>query len=95
MPTTTTAPAAAFQDALVASIKQGQEFALTGITAWTDLAGKAFTAAPAFEKLPFADVVPDAREFIDASFSFAEELLAVQKEFSIKLVDAVTPKKSR
>jgi hypothetical protein len=95
MPTSTTAPAAAFQDAVVASIKQGQELALAGITVWTDLTGKAFSSAPGFEKLPFADVVPDAREYVDAGFGFAGEILAVQKEFSDKVLDAVTPKKSR
>ena len=93
MPTTTT-PAAALQDAVVTSIKQGQELALSGISAWTDLAGKAFPV-PAFESLPFATAVPEAREVVDASFAFIEELLAVQKDFSVKLLDAVAPKKTK
>jgi hypothetical protein len=91
---TTTAPAAALQDAVVTSIKQGQELALSGISAWADLAGKAFPV-PAFESLPFATAVPEAREVVDASFAFIEELLAVQKDFSVKLLDAVAPKKTK
>ena len=91
---TATAPAAAIQDAVVSSIKQGQELALSGITAWTDLAGKAFPA-PALDAIPFADSMPEARELVDASFAFVEELLAVQKDFSVKLLEAVTPKTTK
>jgi hypothetical protein len=90
---TTTAPAAAMQDAVVSSIKQGQELALSGITAWTDLAGKAFPL-PAFDSLPFMTAMPEARELMDAGFGFAAELLAVQKDFTDKLLDSLAPKKS-
>ena len=90
---TATAPAAAIQDAVVSSIKQGQELALTSISAWTDLAGKAFPL-PAFDSLPFATAMPEARELVDAGFGFAAELLAVQKDFSDKLLDSLVPKKS-
>ena len=93
---TTTAPAAAIQDAVVSSIKQGQELALTSISAWTDLAGKAFPL-PAFDSLPslpFTTVMPEARELVDAGFGFVAELLAVQKDFSDKLLDSLAPKKS-
>jgi hypothetical protein len=89
---TATAPAAAIQEAVLSSIKQGQELTLTSIGAWTDLAGKAFPL-PAFETLPFATMMPEARELVDAGFGFATELLAVQKDFSEKLLDAVAPAK--
>ena len=94
MPTTTTTPAAAIQDAVVSSIKQSQDLALSGISAWTDLAGKALPL-PAFDSVPFAPTTPEAREFIDASFNFAAELLAVQKDFSNKLFDALAPKPTK
>ena len=90
---TTTAPAAAIQDAVVSSIKQGQELALTSISAWTDLAGKAFPL-PAFDSLPFMTAMPEARELVDVGFGFAAELLAVQKDFSDKLLDSLASKKS-
>ena len=77
----------------MSSIKQGQELALTSISAWTDLAGKAFPI-PAFDSLPFTTAMPEARELVDAGFGFAAELLAVQKEFSDKLLDSMAPKKS-
>src|SRR4051794_11851868 len=94
---TATAPTAAIQDAVVSSIKQGQELALTSISAWPALAGKAFpipALLPAFASLPFATVLPETRELVDAGFGFAAELLAVQKDFSDKLLDSLAPKKS-
>jgi hypothetical protein len=39
--------------------------------------------------------MPEARELVDAGFGFAAELLAVQKDFSDKLLDAMAPKKAK
>ena len=72
----------------MAGMKQGQELAFSGLSAWADFAGKAFTL-PSFEALPMMDSVPSPKEFIEASFGFAEELLASQKEFAIKFVDTM------
>ena len=81
----------AFTEAIVSSVKQGQDLAFSGISAWVDLTGKAFPL-PKADSLPFASAIPNPREFIEASFGFAEELLATQKEFAIKLADAVSPR---
>jgi hypothetical protein len=91
MPTKTTETTSALTDAVVNSAKLGQELALSGLNAWVDVAGKALSL-PKVESFPFADVLPNAREVVEASFGFAEELLATQKEFAIKVVDAVSPK---
>jgi hypothetical protein len=91
MPTKTADATSAFTEAIVSTMKQGQEIAFSGITAWVDLTGKAFSL-PKTDALPFADSLPNPREFVEAGFGFAEELLASQKEFAIKLVDAVAPK---
>jgi hypothetical protein len=91
MPTKTSETTSALTDAVVSSVKQGQELAISGLNAWVDVAGKAFSI-PKIDTLPFADVLPNAREVVEASFGFAEELLATQKEFAIKVVDAVSPK---
>jgi hypothetical protein len=90
MPTTTRTAegTAAFTDAIVSSVKQGQELAFSGLNAWVDFAGKAFSL-PKVDSLPFADAIPKPRELVEASFGFAEELLATQKEFALKLADAV------
>jgi hypothetical protein len=60
---------------------------------WMEFAGKAFTM-PEFDSVPFVDQLPDPKAVVESSFGFAEELLGTQKDFAIKVVDAVTPKKA-
>jgi hypothetical protein len=91
MPTKTADATSAITDAFVTSVKQGQELAFSGITAWVDLTSKAFSL-PKAEGLPFADAIPNPREIVEAGFGFAEELLATQKEFAVKLVDSIAAK---
>jgi hypothetical protein len=43
--------------------------------------------------LPFADQLPDPKAVLESSFGFAEELLTTQKDFALKVVDAMTPAK--
>lgn len=88
MATKTTDPTALVTETVMAGMKQGQELAFSGLSAWADFAGKAFTL-PSLEALPMMDSVPSPKEFIEASFGFAEELLASQKEFAIKFVDTM------
>jgi hypothetical protein len=93
MPTKTADTTAVFTDAVIAGVKQGQELAFSGISLWIDFAGKAFTT-PEIDSLPFVDSLPTPKAVIESSFSFAEELLSTQKDFAIKVVEAVTPKKT-
>ena len=92
MPTKTADPTTVFTDAVIAGVKQTQELAYSGITMWADFAGKAFTM-PELDALPFVDQLPSPKAVIESSFGFAEELLSTQKDFAIKVVDAVTPAK--
>jgi len=93
MATKTTDPTTVFTDAVIAGVKQGQEVAFSGISLWIDIAGKAFTL-PELDSLPFVDQLPSPKDVVESSFGFAEELLGTQKDFAIKVVDAVTPKKA-
>jgi hypothetical protein len=93
MPSKTADPTTVFTDAFIAGVKQTQELAFSGITAWLDLAGQGFKM-PELESLPFIDSVPNPTEMIETSFGFAEELLSTQKDFAIKLIGAVSPKQS-
>jgi hypothetical protein len=88
MATKTTDPTALVTETVMAGMKQGQELAFSGLSAWADFAGKAFTL-PSLEALPMMDSVPSPKEFVEASFGFAEELLASQKEFAIKFVETM------
>jgi hypothetical protein len=92
MATKTADPTAVFTDAVIAGVKQGQEVAYNGITMWMEFAGKAFTM-PELDSVPFVDQLPDPKAVVESSFGFAEELLGTQKDFAIKVVDAVTPAK--
>ena len=92
MPSKTADPTTVFTDAVIAGVKQTQELAYSGITMWADFAGKAFTL-PELDSLPFVDQLPSPKAVIESSFGFAEELLSTQKDFAIKVVDAVTPAK--
>jgi hypothetical protein len=88
MPTKTADPTSAITDVFVTSIKQSQELAAAGLSAWVDFAGKAF-AMPSLDSLPAGFAVVDPKEIIDVSFGLAEEVLATQKQLASKLVDAV------
>ena len=96
MATKTADPTAVFTDAVIAGVKQGQEVAFSGISMWMDFAGKAFTL-PELESVPFVDQfvdqLPNPKAVVESSFGFAEELLVTQKDFALKLVDAMAPAK--
>ena len=92
MPTKAADPTSVFTDAVLAGVKQGQELAFSGISFWIDFAGKTFTM-PELDSLPFVDQLPSPKAVVESSFGFAEDLLSTQKDFAIKVVDAVTPVK--
>jgi hypothetical protein len=92
MPTKTADPTTVFTDAVIAGVKQGQEVAFSGISLWMEYAGKAFSL-PELEALPFVDQLPNPKSLVESSFGFAEELLGTQKDFALKVVDAMTPTK--
>jgi len=90
-PTKSADPTTAITDVFVTSIKQGQELAVAGVSAWVDFAGKAFTM-PSLDSLPSGFPAVDPQEIIDVSFGLAEEVLATQKQLATKIIEAVTPK---
>lgn len=92
MATKTADPTTVFTDAVIAGVKQGQEVAFSGISLWLDVAGKAFTM-PELDAVPFVDQLPDPKALVESSFGFVEELLGTQKDFALKVVDAMTPAK--
>jgi hypothetical protein len=92
MATKTADPTAVFTDAVIAGVKQGQEVAFSGISLWMEFAGKAFTL-PELETLPFVDQLPDPKVVVASGFGFAEELLGTQKDFALKVLEAMTPAK--
>ena len=88
MATKTTDPTAVFTDAVIAGVKQSQEVAFSGLSLWLDFAGKAFTL-PELDSVPFVDQLPNPKAVVESSFGFAEELLVTQKDFALKVADAM------
>ena len=88
MATKTTDPSAVFTDAIIAGVKQSQEVAFSGLSLWLDFAGKAFTL-PELDSVPFVDQLPSPKAVVESSFGFAEELLVTQKDFALKVADAM------
>jgi hypothetical protein len=91
MPANTPDPTSAITDAIVSGVKQSQDLAVSGFNAWVDFTEKAFSV-PKADALPFAGTLVKPRELVEAYFGFAEELLATEKDFAIKLVDTVAAK---
>ena len=77
----------AAQEQILATIKQGQELALTGVEVW------ASSMAPLVEagRTPITTELPTSEEVVSNSFGFAEKLLASQKAFAQKVVAASAP----
>ena len=92
MATKTSDPTSVFTDAVLAGVKQTQELAFSGISLWIDFAGKAFTL-PELESVPFVDQLPDPKAVVESGFGFAEELLGTQKDFALKVVEALSAAK--
>jgi hypothetical protein len=79
------------QDQVLDAIKASQDAVLSAVTTLVE------KTAPIADKLPsapFADQLPSSVDVLDKAFGFAEKLLASQKEFATKLVEAYVPAKA-
>lgn len=75
------------QDQILATIKQGQELALTGVELWA----KSVAPLAKGRQLPISLETPAPKDVVANSFGFAEQLLASQKAFAEKVVAASAP----
>ena len=75
------------QEQILATIKQGQELALSGVELW------AKSIAPLAKGGLLAAVAetPAPKDVVANSFGFAEQLLTTQKAFAEKVVAATAP----
>ena len=87
---TTPDPGAELKDLFATSVKQGQALVLDGLASWADLVEKTFPL-PNIDTLPLASSMPNPRTTLDSGFGFVAEMLQLQKEFSVKLLDVLTP----
>lgn len=75
------------QDQIFATIKQGQELALSGV----ELCAKSVEPLAKGRQLPVSLETPAPKDVVANSFGFAEQLLASQKAFAEKVVAASAP----
>jgi hypothetical protein len=75
------------QEQILATIKQGQELALTGVQLWASSLAPFVKAG----QTPITADLPTPDELVSNSFGFAEKLLASQKAFAQKVVAASAP----
>jgi hypothetical protein len=83
--------AANAQDQVLDAIDTSQNALLSAVKAVVE------SAAPLTDKLPaapFASQLPDGVDVVNTAFGFAEKLLANQKEFTTKLMEAYSPARS-
>jgi hypothetical protein len=76
------------ESSLVASVAHGQQLMADGIASWI-----AMTTAPFEARTQGTDAMSalvDPRHLMRETFRLAEELLASQKEFTLKVVEAMT-----
>jgi hypothetical protein len=72
-------------------VGQAQQAMADSITRWIDMTSGSRGAMPSMDS--FGGVL-DARRLTEESFRFWEELLASQKQFALRFVDAITPAKA-
>lgn len=75
------------QDQILATIKQGQELALSGVEPWA----KSIAPLAKNGKLAAITETPAPKDVVANSFGFAEQLLASQKAFAEQIVAATAP----
>lgn len=88
MPTTITEYTQAAQEQTLNAVRQGQEAIVEAVRTWAKAVESTIPEAPA---VPYAEEIPSAKEIVETSFGFAEQLLKAQREFAEKVLAAAGP----
>jgi hypothetical protein len=88
MPTTITEYTQAAQEQTLNVVRQSQDAVVEAVRAWAKAVEGAIPKAPA---VPYADQIPSAKELVETSFGFAEQLLKAQREFAEQVLAAASP----
>lgn len=78
------------QDQVLVAVRKSQEVAVDAIKAWADAVQSIKPPLPTLNP-PFADKLPKPEEIVANAYDFAEQLLAVQREFSENVLKAAAP----
>jgi hypothetical protein len=74
------------QGEFLASLRQAQDLNVKTVASLTELA----SAFPTNSTVPTATELPTPTELVEKSFAFTNELLAVRKEYTLKLAELAT-----
>jgi hypothetical protein len=74
---------------MIGMVAQTQKLVAEGIGRWIEMSAAPFNTSGAPTE-PFSGLF-DARRFTEETFRLAEELLASQRQFALKVVEAMTP----
>ena len=78
----------AAQEQTLSAIRQSQQYVVDAVRTWAEAMEKAVPAVP---PLPLSDELPTPQQIVQSSFTFAEQLLKVQREFAEQVLQAAAP----
>jgi hypothetical protein len=87
MPNTT---AQDVQEQIFSTIRKGQEVTLDALKTWVESVQSVTAKIPSVD-LPFADRLPKPHDVVASTYSFAEQLLSIQKKFADEVLEVTSP----
>jgi len=84
-----------FQNQTLDLLRAQQDAYLAAVKAWREAMSAGAAQAPAWPKMPNAEMLPTPAEVAEASYAFAAKLLADQSRFMEELSRAMAPPPSK
>ena len=84
-----------FQNQTLDLLRAQQDAYLAAVKAWREAMSAGTAQAPAWPKMPNAEMLPTPAEVAEASYAFAAKLLADQSRFMEELSRAMAPPPSK
>lgn len=76
------------QEQTLKTLRDGQQAIIDAVQAWAETIERIAPPTPA---MPFSEQLPTAKELVQTSFDFAEQLLKTQRQFAESVLSAAQP----
>lgn len=76
------------QDKVLKSVQVGQNAVVDVVRSWADTVETVFSRVPEFT---LAEVPPKPGQVLESTFNFTERLLAAQRDFASRVIEAALP----
>ncbi len=86
--TDTIAAGKELQDQILENVRKGQEAVVDAVKAWVDVVEPITPPVPVAQPL---DKLPRPEELVTNAYDFAQQLLALQREFAQNVLQAIAP----